>query len=411
MLGARSWHPELEQGRARPFPSLLPLPRCGGPGAAPLPPQPAPLCSPPHASRRGTPSFIAFWEGGKKEEKRGNEKQPVPPSAPRGAPSPAARGGEGRAAVPGEQPPAPPAPPGQRAPYPESFPIFTKLNTSIHAAGQLCPSLAHSLQQQQQQLHVGRRLRPAAATALAEAAAGGGSGCYPPPAGSWACSISQELAIHLRAALPLRPPLPCPSFPPGGLRARARCRGSRRQPGSPPRRAAGRRRGRRRRLSPASPEREEGARQGGRKVEGVEGGVSPPAGDVSPSRGGAEGAGGGGPGERRPLAPAGGGRREPAGHRGLAAPWRGRGSGLEGGTPGKAPHRSWRSALGLGKGWSSCESSSWGKQAALGAPVVSQGCLHVPVRWGRGCRPSASALGAPQPWAADLPGCDLCPCP
>lgn len=38
---------------------------------------------------------------------------------------------------------------------------------------------------------------------------------------------------------------------------------------------------------------------------------------------------------------------------------------------GEGARGSWRSALGLGEGWSSCESSSWGKQAALGAPVVS----------------------------------------
>lgn len=327
MQGARSWHPEqgqgrARQGRARPFPSLLPLPRCGGPGAAPLPPQPAPLCSPPHASRRGTPSFIAFWEGEKKGENGGKGRQPVPPGQPQGARE--GRRGEGGGA--GLAAPSPSRPAGAASTLPGELPNLHKAK-HVHPCSRPALPVAHSLQQQQQQLHVGRRLRPAAATALAEAAAGGGSGCYPPPAGSWACSISQELAIHLRAALPLRPPLPCPSFPPGGLRARARCRGSRRQPGSPPRRAAGRRRGRRRRLSAASPEQEEGARQGGRKVEGVEGGVSPPAGAVSPSRGGAEGAGGG-PGERRPLAPAGGGRREPAGHRGLAAPRRGRGSGL-----------------------------------------------------------------------------------
>lgn len=98
-------------------------------------------------------------------------------------------------------------------PYPESFPIFTKLNTSIHAAGYSSARRARSLQRQR--LHGGRRWRPAAAaaaTALAKAGAGGGRGCYPPPAGSWACSISQERRSSARSP-PLLLPLPVLRLP------------------------------------------------------------------------------------------------------------------------------------------------------------------------------------------------------
>lgn len=321
--------------------------------------------------------------------------------------------------MPGGQPPAPPAPPGQgqRTPYPESFPIFTKLNTSIHAAGQLCPSLARSLQQQQ--LHVGRRLRPAAATALAEAAAGGGSGCYPPPAGSWACSISQELAIHLRAALPLRPPLPCPLSPRGGLQARARCRGSRRQPRVPAAPSCGTPKG-----QAAAPLGGFSRGGGGRYARWKEGGGCGRGSFSSRRRCLPLPWGSGGRRRRRPrrAPPAGSGRRrrrgrrEPAGPRGVAAPRRGRGSGLEGGCPprgrGGSPGERGRGAPeGRGEApW------AWGKAGAGRAPPRAaaggsrqpsvppwspQSRQGAPVGWGRGCGPSASALGDPQPRAAD----------
>lgn len=134
------------QGRAGHDPSLRfsPCPDAGVPALPRSLPSPPPSARPLTPPAAGRPRSSPFGKGGKKGEKGGKGRQPVPPGQPQGAPSPAARGGEGRAAVPGWQPPAPPAPPGQRAPYPESFPIFTKLNTSIHAAGQLCPSLTHS---------------------------------------------------------------------------------------------------------------------------------------------------------------------------------------------------------------------------------------------------------------------------
>lgn len=82
-----------------------------------------------------------------------------------------------------------------------------------------------------------RRLRPAAATALAQAAAGGGRGCYPPPAGSWACSISQERRSAARSPPPPPPP---PRSPPARPPPRvtqdtgAAWPEGRRQPGPPP---------------------------------------------------------------------------------------------------------------------------------------------------------------------------------
>lgn len=201
---------------------------------------------------------------------------------------------------------------------------------------------------QQQQLHVGRRWRPTAATApFAKARSRRRQRLLPPSGRELGVQHLAGSSVHLRPALPLRsPPLPhthihlpaplsaclAPSLGvtqgnregAGGAARQESCP----QPGPPPRRAPGRLRGRRQRsaarcLFAVSPGEEGGVgRWGGlRKVEGVEGGVSPLAGNVSPSRGGAEGAGGGGPGERRPLAPA----------RGDAAAAAGSGSGPGGG--------------------------------------------------------------------------------
>lgn len=127
------------QGTTLPFASPLAPMRGSRRCPAPSPARP-PLLAPSRLPPRDALVHRLLGRGEKKGKKGVKGDSPSRP----GSRKEPARGGEGRAAVPGWQPPAPPAPPGQRAPYPESFPIFTKLNTSIHAAGQLCPSLTHS---------------------------------------------------------------------------------------------------------------------------------------------------------------------------------------------------------------------------------------------------------------------------
>lgn len=134
----------------------------------------------------------------------------------------------------------------------------------------------HSLQQQRrrrQQLHVGRRLRPAAATALAKKQEPAETAAATPLRRGAGRAASRRTSAHLRAALPLRSP---PRSPPA-----VRCRGrSGAEPsgagcpaGALPGRSAARslrsgsRRGRRQRS--AAPLRYPGAGSGGRAGQGA----------------------------------------------------------------------------------------------------------------------------------------------
>ncbi|XP_063248913.1 collagen alpha-2(I) chain-like isoform X2 [Prinia subflava] len=169
----------------------------------------------------------------------------------------------------------------------------------------------HSLQQhrrRRRQLHVGRRLRPAAATALAKKQEPAETAAATPLRRGAGRAASRRTGAHLRAALPLRSARPAPRLPcalrgesgaeralglPGGSAARReRCpqpalrepQGEAAAPAAAPQCPGG------------------GRRRGAEESAGCAGVASP----LCPLRWAAEGAGGG-PGERRWPAPARGG--------------------------------------------------------------------------------------------------------